>query len=67
LFGGPALFLAANAWYFCTARRANRAERLITCLALCAADIAALWVHPLRHWYYSTRFGPSRSKRPADL
>lgn len=47
LFGGPALFLAANAWYFWTARRANYTERLIACLALCGAGIAALWLPPI--------------------
>ncbi|MFF8717183.1 low temperature requirement protein A [Streptomyces sp. NPDC015184] len=47
LFGGPVLYLATTAWFFGTTTGGAWKERLLACLALAAASVAAVWLPPL--------------------
>ncbi|WP_280524562.1 low temperature requirement protein A [Streptomyces coelicoflavus] len=47
LFGGPVLYLATTAWFFGTTTGGAWKERLLACLALTAAGVAAVWLPPL--------------------
>ncbi|MFD5125241.1 low temperature requirement protein A [Streptomyces sp. NPDC058385] len=47
LFGAPALYLAATAWFFRTTAHGAWTERLLACAACLVAGIAAIWLPPL--------------------
>ncbi|MFJ3640151.1 low temperature requirement protein A [Streptomyces sp. NPDC090108] len=47
LFGAPALYLAATAWFFRTTAHGAWTERLLACAACLPAGVAAIWLPPL--------------------
>ncbi|MBO2465369.1 low temperature requirement protein A [Actinomadura violacea] len=47
LFGGPALYLAAQAWYYRATTNSAWPQRLLAGAALAAAGITAVWLPPL--------------------
>ncbi|WP_425839895.1 low temperature requirement protein A [Streptomyces fractus] len=47
LFGGPALYLAATAWYFHATAHGAWAERLIAIAACVVGGMGAIWMPPL--------------------